>query len=150
LKGANVVLLHVFKNYCAMLFVKGSLLSDPDKVLVIQTANVQAGRQIRFANVQEILEKEAVLKVYLTEAVNLEISGAKVEFKKTTEFSVPEEFQAELEGDPALKAAFTALTPGRQRAYLLFFGGAKQSATRQARVEKYRARILAGKGLDDA
>jgi len=149
LDNANVVLLHVFKEYCAILFVKGSLLGDPTRVLVTQTENVQAGRQIRFTNVKEVLEKEPLLKAYLAEAIDLERSGAKVEFKKATEFAVPEEFQAELEGDPDLKAAFEALTPGRQKGYLLHFAGAKQAKTREARIEKCRPRILAGQGLDD-
>jgi len=148
-QNANVVLLHVFKEYCAILFVKGSLLQDPGRVLTIQTENVQAGRQLRFTKVQEVLEKEALLKAYLAEAVDLEKSGAKVEFKKTSEFAVPEEFQAELDGDPDFKAAFEALTPGRQKGYLLYFGGAKQSKTREARIEKSRPRIMDGKGLDD-
>jgi uncharacterized protein YdeI (YjbR/CyaY-like superfamily) len=148
-QNANVVLLHVFKEYCAILFVKGSLLGDPARVLITQTENVQAGRQLRFTNVDEILAKESLLKAYLAEAIDLEKSGAKVEFKPTKEFAVPEEFQAELEGDPDLKAAFEGLTPGRQRGYLLFFAGAKQSKTREARIEKCRPAIMEGKGLDD-
>jgi len=148
-QNANVVLLHVFKEYCAILFVKGALLGDPARVLITQTENVQAGRQLRFTNVQEVLEKESLLKAYLAEAIDLERSGAKVEFKSTREFAVPEEFQAELDGDPDLKAAFEALTPGRQRAYLLYFAGAKQSKTRESRIEKCRPQIMAGKGLDD-
>lgn len=149
LGGSNVVLLHVFKEYCAILFVKGSLLADPARVLVTQTENVQAGRQLRFTTVAEILAMEALLKAYVAEATDLERSGAKVEFKKTTEFALPEELQAEFEGDPDFRAAFEALTPGRQRAYLLHFAGAKQAKTRKARIEKYKTQILAGKGLDD-
>lgn len=149
LGGSNVVLLHVFKECCAILFVKGSLLADPARVLVTQTENVQAGRQLRFTTVAEILAMEALLKAYVAEATDLERSGAKVEFKKTTEFALPEELQAEFEGDPDFRAAFEALTPGRQRAYLLHFAGAKQAKTRKARIEKYKTQILAGKGLDD-
>ena len=149
LQNANVVMLHVFKEYCAILFVKGSLLGDPARVLITQTENVQAARQLRFTSVKEVLEKELLLGAYLAEAIDLEKSGAKVEFKATKEFPVPEEFQAELEGDPSLKAAFEGLTPGRQRGYLLYFAGAKQSKTRESRIEKCRPRIMAGQGLDD-
>lgn len=149
LQNANVVMLHVFKEYCAILFVKGSLLGDPARVLITQTENVQAARQLRFTSVKEVLEKESLLGAYLAEAIDLEKSGAKVEFKATKEFPVPEEFQAELEGDPSLKAAFEGLTPGRQRGYLLYFAGAKQSKTRESRIEKCRPQIMAGQGLDD-
>ena len=149
LDGHNVVLLHMFKEYCAILFVKGSLIQDPARVLVIQTDNVQAGRQIRFTKVDEVLEREALLKAYVAEACDLERSGAKVPFKKVSDFAVPEEFQAELEGDPDLKAAFEALTPGRQKGYLLYFAGAKQAKTREARIEKCKPDIFAGRGLDD-
>ncbi len=149
LLGANVALLHVFKEYCAILFHKGALLGDPAGVLVIQTANVQAARQIRFGNVQEVLKKEAILHAYLAEATELERSGAKVEFKKTSAFVVVDEFQARLGSDPQLNSAFTALTPGRQRAYLLYFAGAKQAKTREQRIDKCVPAILAGKGLDD-
>ena len=149
LQNANVLLLHVFKEYCAILFIKGSLLGDPASVLKTQTDNVQAGRQIRFTKVQDVLEKEALLKAYIAEAIDIEKSGAKVEFKKTTDFAIPEEFVAELEADPDLKIAFEALTPGRQRGYLLYFSGAKQSKTRESRIEKCRPQIMAGKGLDD-
>ena len=148
-QNANVVMLHVFKDYCAILFVKGALLGDPARVLITQTENVQAARQLRFTNVQEVLERESLLKAYLSEAIDLEKSGIKMEFKKTTDFAVPVEFQAELEGDPDLRTAFETLTPGRQRGYLLYFAGAKQSKTREARIEKCRPRILAGQGLDD-
>lgn len=149
LDGANVALLHVFKEYCAILFVKGSLLADPDKVLIVQTQNVQAGRQVRFTGVGGILKLEGVLKAYLAEAVALEQSGAKVAKKNTADFPVPEELTVAFAADAALKSAFDGLTPGRQRAYLLFFAGAKQSATRQARIVKMTPNILAGKGLDD-
>jgi len=145
----NVVLIHGFKEYCAMLFMKGALLTDPNGILIRQTENVQSARQIRFTDVQQIVEMAAVLKDYVREAIALEKSGTKVDFKKTAEFDMPEEFRNRLNGDPALDAAFQALTPGRQRAYLLHFSGAKQAKTREARVEKYLPKILDGKGLDD-
>lgn len=148
-QGRNIVLIHGFKEYCALLFFKGSLLSDPHHLLVTQTENVQASRQIRFTSLREILEKAPVLKAYVLEAVEVEKSGRKVEFKKTAEFSVPEEFQNRLIEDPALKSAFEALTPGRQRAYLLYFGAPKQSATRESRIEKCVPWILSGQGLND-
>lgn len=148
--STNVVLLHVFKAYCAILFVQGALLADRGQILVTQTENVQAARQVRFVSVQDVLDKEALLSAYVAEAIALHRSGAKVAFKPTEQFAVCAEFQAALDGDPALQTAFAALTPGRQRAYLLFFGGAKQAKTRQARIDKSRAQILAGKGLDDA
>ena len=146
---ANVVLIHVFKEYCAILFFKGALLKDTDNVLVQQTSNTQASRQIRFANVQEIARMEAILKRYIHQAIEIEKAGLKVNFKKTTEFNMPEEFQKKLDKMPALKAAFHALTPGRQRAYLLHFSQPKQSKTREARVEKYMQHILNGKGMGD-
>jgi uncharacterized protein YdeI (YjbR/CyaY-like superfamily) len=149
LDNRNVVLMHGFKDYCALLFFKGALLKDPEHILIRQTENVQAGRQIRFTDVRQIVVMEAVLKGYIREAIDLESSGAKVSFKTTTEFTVPEEFQAKLDDDPALKAAFDGLTPGRRRAYLLHFSSAKQSRTRAGRVESAAARILEGKGLDD-
>ena len=145
----NIVLIHVFKEYCAVLFFKGALLNDTDGILVQQTQNVQAARQVRFTSVQEITEMEAILKAYIYEAIEVEKAGLKVEFKKTAEFSMPEEFQNKLNENPALKTAFYALTPGRQRGYLLYFSAAKQSKTREARVEKYMRQILKGKGLDD-
>ena len=148
-KKKNIVLIHGFKNYCAILFVKGVLLKDPNGVLIQQTENVQAGRQIRFTNVQDIADIEAVVKAYIREAVEVEQLGLKVNKKKTTAFAVPEEFQRRLDGSPQLKGAFDALTPGRQRAYLFYFSSAKQPKTREARVEKYIPRILDGKGLDD-
>ena len=149
LDGRNVVLIHVFKEYCALLFFKGALLKDAKAILVQQTANVQAARQARFTGVEEIRKLKTVLKAYLSEAVKVEKSGLKVELKKTEEFSVPEEFQAQLDEMLDLKSAFEALTPGRRRAYLLHFSSAKQSATRTARVIKAIPDILSGKGLDD-
>jgi uncharacterized protein YdeI (YjbR/CyaY-like superfamily) len=145
----NIALIHGFKEYCAILFFKGALLQDPNGVLVRQTENVQAGRQVRFAGVREIVALENVLKAYLREAVELEKAGLKVDFKPTREFRTPPEFQIKLDESPSLQAAFGALTPGRQRAYLLHFSAAKQSKTRESRIEKNRLRILDGKGLDD-
>ena len=147
--GANVVLIHGFKEYCAVLFVKGSLLRDTHGILIQQTANVQAGRQIRFTNVQEIVAQEDNLKAYIHEAIEIEKSGLEVEFKKSAEFAVPEELQDKFAETPELKAAFESLTPGRQRAYLLHFSEPKQSKTREARIEKYMPQILKGKGLND-
>ena len=144
----NIVLMHGFKEYCALLFVKGALLNDAKGILITQTENVQAARQIRFSNVREIVEIEAILKAYIYEAIEVEKAGLKVNFKKTTEYSIPEEFQNKLDETPALKTAFEALTPGRQRAYILYFSAPKQSKTREARVEKYMQQILNGKGLN--
>ena len=146
---SNIVLMHVFKEYCALLFVKGALLKDPNGVLIQQTKNVQAGRQIRFTDVREIIEMEPILKAYISEAIEVEKAGLKVDYKKTTEFEVPEEFQSKLDENPALNTAFTALSPGRQRAYILYFSAPKQSKTRESRVEKYTPQILNGKGLND-
>jgi uncharacterized protein YdeI (YjbR/CyaY-like superfamily) len=148
-QGSNIVLIHVFKEYCAFLFFKGALLQDADGILIQQTKNVQAARQIRFTNVKEITEKKAILKAYIFEAIEIEKAGLKVELKKTTECSMPEEFKTKLDKNPALKTAFKALTPGRQRAYLLYFSAAKQPKTREARVEKYTKQILNGVGLND-
>jgi uncharacterized protein YdeI (YjbR/CyaY-like superfamily) len=148
-QNRNIVLIHVFKEYCALLFIKGALLKDASGILIQQTNNVQAGRQVRFTNVQEIVEKETILKAYIYEAIEVEKAGLKVDFKKTTEFNTPEEFQHKLDENSALKTAFKALTPGRQRAYLLYFSAPKQSRTREARVEKYLQPILDGKGLND-
>jgi len=145
----NVVLIHAFKEYCALLFFKGALLSDANGLLVQQTKNVQAGRQIRFTSVREVVKQKRVLKAYIHEAIEVEKAGLKVEFKKTAEFSMPEEFQNKLDELPDLKTAFDALTPGRQRAYLLYFSAPKQSKTRESRVEKAMKKILMGKGLDD-
>lgn len=149
LQKNNIVLIHVFKDYCAFLFFKGALLSDLEGILVTQTENVQSARQIRFTDAQEILEMEAVLKIYIFEAIEVEKAGVKVDFKKTTEFNMPEEFLRKLEQNPGLMTAFEALTPGRQRGYLLYFSAAKQSKTRDSRIEKYTQQILEGKGLDD-
>jgi len=145
----NIVLIHGFKEYCALLFHKGALLKDAHGILIQQTENVQAGRQIRFTNVQEIVEMEAVLKAYIHEAIEVEKAGMEVDFKKTTEYTIPEELQNKFDEIPALKTAFEALTPGRQRAYLLHFSGPKQSKTRESRIEKSMQQILNGKGLND-
>ena len=145
----NIVLIHGFKEYCAILFVKGSLLKDTHEILIRQTENVQAGRQIRFTNVQEIEEIETILKTYVYEAIEVEKSGLKVNFKKDTELIFPEEFQNKLDEIPDLKTAFYALTPGRQRAYNFYFSEPKQSKTRESRVEKWMPQILNGKGLND-
>ena len=149
LQDSNIVLIHVFKEYCALLFFKGALLKDPSEILIQQTKNVQSARQIRFTSAQQIVEMEAIVKAYIHEAITVDQSGSKVEFKKTIEFLVPDEFQIQLDEMSELKAAFFALTPGRQRAYLLYFSAAKQAKTREARVQKYMQQILAGKGLDD-
>ena len=146
---SNIVLIHVFKEYCALLFIKGALLHNANGILIQQTKNVQAGRQIRFTNVREIIEMETILKAYINEAIEVENAGLKVNFKKTTEFIIPEEFQNKLDEIPALKTAFVALTPGRQRAYILYFSEPKQSKTRESRVEKCTQQILNGKGLND-
>jgi len=146
---SNVVLIHGFKEYCALLFHKGTLLKDTHGILIQQTQNVQAARQIRFTNVKEIVELESVLKSYIFQAIEVEKVGLKVEFKKTKEFEMAEEFRQKLEELPALKTAFKAMTPGRQRAYLLHFSQPKQSKTRESRIEKYIPNILAGKGLND-
>lgn len=145
----NVVLIHGFKEYCALLFHKGALLNDANGVLIQQTENVQAARQIRFTDIQEIIEMGTILKAYINEAVEVEKIGLKVEFKKSTEFKISEEFQNKLNEVPALKVAFDALTPGRQRAYLLYFSAPKKFKTRESRVEKCMQNILNGKGLDD-
>jgi uncharacterized protein YdeI (YjbR/CyaY-like superfamily) len=146
---SNVVLIHGFKDYCALLFFKGALLKDPNGILIQQTENVQAARQIRFTDVQEIVEMEPILKSYIKEAIELEKSGLEVSYKRTSEFAIPEEFQERLDNSSALKTAFHALTPGRQRGYLLYFSAAKQSKTREARIAKCEQQILEGKGLND-
>jgi uncharacterized protein YdeI (YjbR/CyaY-like superfamily) len=143
----NVVLIHGFKEYCALLFPKGALLKE-EGILVQQTENVQSARQVRFRNVHEIIKLQRALKAYVREAVEVERAGLKVALKKTSEFKMPEEFAAKLKASPALKRAFHALTPGRQRGYLLYFSSAKQSKTREARIEKNVERIMAGQGLD--
>jgi len=148
---SNIVLIHVFKEYCALLFFKGALLHDPNGILIQQTKNVQAARQIRFTNVREIVERELILKAYIYEAIEVEKAGLRVPLKKTEEFKIPEEFQKKLfhQDGHALKKAFNALTPGRQRAYIFYFSQPKQSKTRESRVEKYIQQILNGKGLND-
>lgn len=145
----NIVLIHGFKEYCALLFPKGALLQDSHGILIQQTENVQGARQIRFTNVQEIVEKEAVLKAYIYEAIEVEKAGLKVKAKKPEELIIPEELQYKFDEIPALKTAFTTLTPGRQRAYILHFSAAKQSKTRESSVEKCIPNILNGKGLND-
>lgn len=147
--GNNIVLIHAFKEYCAFLFFKGALLHDAEGLLIQQTENVQSARQIRFTNVKEIVQLAPTLKAYIYEAIEVEKAGLKVKFKKPSQFAVAEEFQERLDKMPALKKAFDALTPGRQRAYLLHFSSPKQSKTRESRVEKYLQQILDGKGLDD-
>lgn len=148
-ENSNIVLIHVFKDYCALLFFKGALLKDPRGILIQQTENVQSARQIRFTDVQEIKKLAPALKDYIYEAVEVEEAGLKVPLKTTADFAVPEEFQSQLDRNSALKAAFEALTPGRQRAYLFYFSQAKQSKTRMSRVEKYLPKILERKGLED-
>ncbi|AUS12789.1 hypothetical protein C0W65_12705 [Bacillus subtilis] len=145
----NVVLIHGFKEYCALLFHKGALLQDAHGILIRQTENVQAARQIRFTNVQEINEMETILKAYIQEAIEVEKAGLKVEVNNNIELNIPEELQNKFDEIPELKTAFEALTPGRQRAYTLYFSQAKQSKTRESRVEKYVQKILDGKGLKD-
>ncbi|WP_316794309.1 YdeI/OmpD-associated family protein [Pedobacter frigoris] len=148
-QDSNIVLIHDFKEYCAFLFFKGALLNDPNGILIQQTKNVQSARQIRFTNVREIFDMAPTLKTYILEAIKVEKAGLKVEFKKPEEFAMAAEFQNKLDQIPALKTAFEALTPGRQRAYLLHFSAPKQSITRESRVEKCMPRILNGKGLND-
>ena len=148
-KNANIVLIHVFKEYCAFLFFKGALLHDAHSMLVQQTEHVQAARQVRFTHVGEIVKMKSILKAYIYEAIEVEKAGLKVPLKKTTEFSMPEEFKSKLNKNSALKKAFDALTPGRQRAYLLHFSAPKQSKTRESRIEKCMPQILNGKGLND-
>ncbi len=148
-QNSNVVIVQGFKEYCALLFCKGALLKDPKGILIQQTENVQAARQIRFTQVREIAGMEPVLKAYIREAIEVEKAGLEVNYKETSEFKVPEEFQRKLDQSPALKTAFNALTPGRQRGYLLYFAAAKQPKTREARVAKWRQQILKGKGLND-
>jgi uncharacterized protein YdeI (YjbR/CyaY-like superfamily) len=149
INGGNVVIIHSFKEYCALLFFKGALLKDAKGLLIQQTENVQAGRQLRFTDVRDIVKLKTTIKAYLQEAIAVEKAGLKVAMKPTAEFAMPEEFQAKLDESPALKTAFEALTPGRQRAYLLHFAAAKQAKTREARIEKCTPQILNGKGLLD-
>jgi uncharacterized protein YdeI (YjbR/CyaY-like superfamily) len=146
---SNIVLIHTFRDYCALLFFKGALLKDTNGILIQQTDNVQAARQIRFTGLMEIIEKEVTVRAYVREAIEVEKAGLKVELKQTTEFTIAEEFQSKLDTIPALKTAFNGLTPGRQRAYLLHFAAPKQSKTREARVEKCIPQILDGRGLND-
>ena len=148
-QDSNIVLIHGFKEYCALLFHKGALLKDPDGILVQQTRNVQSARQIRFTTVQEIIELKPILKAYILQAVEVEKAGLQVDFKLTEEFAFPEEFVNALEVVPGLQDAFDALTPGRQRGYILYFSAAKQSKTRESRIEKCTPKIFDGKGLND-
>ncbi|WP_425803188.1 YdeI family protein [Desulfitobacterium sp. Sab5] len=148
-QGSNIVLIHGFKEYCALLLFKGALLQDANGILVQQTENVQAGRQIRFTDVREIVEMETLLKTYIHEAIEVEKAGLEVNFKKNTEFVIPEELQNKFDEIPAFKTALESLTPGRQRAYILHFSQPKQSKTRASRVEKWLQQILNGKGLND-
>lgn len=149
LGGKNVIFLGAFKEWCGISFIKGVLMNDPNKILIQQTEESQSVRIIRFKNTAEILEIESVLKAYVRQAIDLEKSGAKVKLKKITQRKIPVELRKQFTATPALKTAFKALTPGRQRAYLIYFSSAKQSKTREARMEKCKPRILAGKGLDD-
>lgn len=146
---SNVVLIHGFKDYCALLFLKGALLKDEEQILVQQTENVQSARQIRFTSLEQVLEMEPVLLAYIREAIAVEKAGLKVEMKPTKAFTMPVEFKDTLDETPELKAAFERLTPGRQRGYLLYFSAPKQAKTREARIEKYRTKILEGRGLED-
>ncbi len=148
-QGKNVVLIHGFKEYCALLFHKGVLLKDTNNILIQQTENVQSARQIRFTSLQEIIDLKSTIKAYIFEAMEVEKAGLEVPMKKTSEFKMPDEFKVALDNDPDLKAAFQGLTPGRQRGYLLYFSQAKQSTTRTSRVEKHIHKILQGKGLND-
>ena len=145
----NIVLIHGFKEYCALLFMKGALLKDAKGILIQQTENVQVARQIRFTDIEEVVRLESSLKTYIKEAIKVEKAGVKAPLKKTSEFKMPEEFKNVLDETPGLKKAFYALTPGRQRGYLLYFSSAKQSKTREARIEKFMPQILKGKGLED-
>jgi uncharacterized protein YdeI (YjbR/CyaY-like superfamily) len=149
MQNRNIVLIHAFKEYCALLFFKGALFKDDKGILIRQTENVQAARQVRFTSVQEINEMETILKTYIQEAIEVEKAGLKVNFKKNTELIIPEEFQNKLDEIPALKNAFMTLTPGRQRAYILYFSEPKQSKTRESRVKKCMQNILNGKGIND-
>lgn len=149
LDGKNIVLIHGFKEYCALLFHKGALLKDPEGILIQQTENVQAGRQIRFKHIAEIITLRPVIQAYIREAIEIEKAGLKVEMKKVNDYPIPEEFQQALAQDQELNTAFYSLTPGRQKGYLFYFNQAKQSKTRQNRIEKYYQQILDGKGIDD-
>ncbi len=148
-QGKNIVLIHGFKEYCALLFHKGALIKDTQGVLIQQTENVQSARQIRFTNTEQIIARRSIIKDYIKEAVEIEKSGKKVDMKKVADYPVPEEFQRTLDEDKALHKAFYSLTPGRQKGYLFYFNQARQTKTREARIEKYYQRILDGKGIDD-
>lgn len=148
-EGKNVVLIHGFKEYCALLFHKGVLINDPENILIQQTENVQSARQLRFTNIQQIINLRSVIKKYIEEAVEIEKSGKKVELKTVSDYPVPSEFQTALDEDKNLNDAFYSLTPGRQKAYLFYFNQAKQAKTRESRIEKYYQKILDGKGIDD-
>ncbi|OBA06363.1 hypothetical protein A9P44_11080 [Paenibacillus polymyxa] len=148
-QNSNIAIIQGFKEHCALMFFKGALLKDPNSILIKPGEDTQAGRQIRFTNVEEIVEMETILKAYINEAIEVEKAGLKVDFKKNTELIFPEEFQAKLDENPALKTAFAALTPGRQRAYIMHFSAPKQSKTRESRIEKCKQDILSGKGLND-
>jgi uncharacterized protein YdeI (YjbR/CyaY-like superfamily) len=147
--GANVVLIHGFKEYCALLFHKGVLLKDPHGILIQQTKNVQSARQLRFTSADQIRALKNELKAYVFEAIEVERSGLKVAFKKTEQFETVAEFQSVLDRDPELKNAFEKLTPGRQKGYLLYFSQAKQAQTREKRIEKSISKILDGKGWNE-
>lgn len=149
LNGKNIVLIHGFKEYCALLFHKGVLLKDEKRILVQQTKNVQSARQIRFTSLQQIIKLKQLIKAYIQEAINIEKAGWEVPMKKTSEYTIPDEFKKALKNNPKLKSAFEALTAGRQRGYLLYFSAAKQAKTREARIEKYIPEIMKGKGLKD-
>ena len=149
LQNGNVVLIHGFKEYCALLFFKGALLTDANGILIQQTENVQSARQVRFTSLRQIAEMEPILKTYIHEAIEVEKAGLKVAFKQPSDYNMPEEFETKLSENPALRTAFQALTPGRQRGYLLYFSQPKQSKTRHTRIEKYTQQILDGKGLND-
>lgn len=149
IEKSNIVLIHGFKDYCALLFMQGALLQDTKGILIQQTENVQSARQIRFTNMGEIVKNKSTIKAYIKEAIKLDKAGLKFELKKTTEYKIPVEFKTVLEDKPELKTAFQKLTPGRQRGYLLYFSAPKQSKTKEARIEKYLQQILDGKGLED-
>jgi uncharacterized protein YdeI (YjbR/CyaY-like superfamily) len=146
---SNIVVIHGFKEYCALLFFKGALLNDDEGILIQQTENVQSARQVRFTSVKQVVGRERILKAYIYEAIEVEKAGLKVKLKKTAQFTMPEEFKQALDKNAVLKKAFEALTPGRQRGYLLYFAAAKQAKTREERVEKYKQHIIDGKGLED-
>ncbi|HEY1024529.1 MAG TPA: DUF1801 domain-containing protein [Sphingobacteriaceae bacterium] len=148
-QGKNIVLIHGFKEYCALLFHKGALLKDSEGILIQQTENVQSARQIRFTNVQQIEDLRSMIRDYIREAIEIEKAGTKIELKKVADYPIPEEFQTALQDDEILSKAFYSLTPGRQKGYLFYFNQAKQSKTREARIEKYYQHILKGKGIDD-